>query len=95
MVAAHRNRPALDEIHHHVNRPFRIGAISDVIAEANDPFRAARPREIEARAKGLPVGMDIREDGQPHAFLHLTISPTPGPDLMDIKQHAARGAQPR
>jgi hypothetical protein len=28
-----------------------------------------RPRRVEARAKGLPVGVDIREYCQPHAFL--------------------------
>ena len=70
VVAAHGHGAAIDEAHHRLDGPFRIGAISDVIAEANHPFRATRPRKIEARAKGLPVGVDIRKNGQQHAFLH-------------------------
>ena len=69
VVAAHGHGPAIDKAHHHLNRPFRIGAISDEIAEANDAFRAARPREVEARAEGLPVGVDIRKNSQQHDFL--------------------------
>jgi hypothetical protein len=40
VVAAHGDRAALDEVHHGLNRPFRIGAIADVVAEADDPVRA-------------------------------------------------------
>ena len=69
VVAAHGDGAAIDEIHHRIDRPFRIGAIADIVAEANDPFRAARPRRVEARGERLPVGMDIRKDSQQHAFL--------------------------
>ena len=61
--------PSVDQVHHRIDRPFRIGAIADDIAEADDPLRAARTRRVEARAKRLPVGMDIRKDRQQHAFL--------------------------
>ena len=68
VVAAHRHGAALDQIHHCLDRPFRIGAIADVIAEENHALGAMRPRQIEARGKSLPVGMDIGEDGQQHAY---------------------------
>ena len=61
----------LDQAHHGIDRPFRIGAIADDIAEADDPLRTMRPREIEAGAERLPVGMDIRKDGKPHIFLRV------------------------
>ena len=69
MVAAYGHGSAIDKAHDNINRPFRIGAISDVIAEANYPFRAPRPRKVEARAERLPVGMDIRKHSQQHDFL--------------------------
>ena len=65
----HGDGAVIDQAHHRIDRPFRIGAIADDIAEADDPLRPARPREIEARAERLPVGMDIGKDGQPHTFL--------------------------
>ena len=92
VVAAHGHGAAIDQAHHRLDRPFRIGAISDVVAEANHPLRAARPRKIEARAKGLPVGMDIRKDSQQHAFLRADPIGRLVPDLMDIKQQAATPA---
>jgi len=70
VVAAHGHGAIIDEAHHRLDGPFRIGAITDVIAEANHPFRATRPRKIEARAECLPVGVNIRKNGQQHAFLH-------------------------
>ena len=89
VVAAHGYGSGIDEAHHHFNRPFRIGAISDVVAEENHPFGAARARKVEARAKGLPVGVDIRKDSQQHPYPPCRRSVSLGPDLMDIKQHAA------
>jgi hypothetical protein len=47
MVAAYGHGSAIDKAHDNINRPFRIGAISDVIAEANYPFRA--PRRARSR----------------------------------------------
>jgi len=69
MVADDGDRAVLDQGHHGIDRPFGIGAIADDIAEADDPFRAMCPREIEARAERLPVGMNVRKDGKTHAFL--------------------------
>ena len=75
MVAAHRDGAVLDQAHHGLDRPFRIGAVADDIAEADDPFRAPRAREIEAGGKRLPVGMDIRKESQQHAFLRTDHRP--------------------
>ena len=71
VVADHGDGAVIDQAHHGIDRPFRIGAIADDIAEADDALRAAGPREIEARAERLPVGMDIGKDGKPHAFLPI------------------------
>ena len=85
--------PCLDEAHHGLDRPFRIGAVADDIAEADDPLRAARPRGLEARAERLPVGMDIGKDGQPHISSPPIIAPVLARVLMDIKQRAACDVQ--
>ena len=69
MVAAHGDGAVIDEVHHGLDRPFRIGAIADDVAEADDPLRAARARRIEAGAERLPVGMDIGKDRKPQVFL--------------------------
>ena len=61
----------LDQAHHGIDRPFRIGAVADDIAEADDPLRTTRPRDIEARAERLPVGMNVRKDGKPHDLLPI------------------------
>ena len=61
VVAAHGERALLDQAHHGLDRPFGIGAISDIVAEKNEAFRAACPRRIKARGKRLPVGVDIRK----------------------------------
>ncbi len=89
----HGDGAVLDQAHHGIDRPFRIGAIADDIAEADDPLRAAGPREIEARAERLPVGMDIGKDGQPHISSASIIAPVLARVLMDIKQQAACGVQ--
>ena len=65
------DRAVLDKSHHGIDRPFRIGAVADDIAEADDPLRTTRPRDIEARAERLPVGMNVRKDGKPHVFLPI------------------------
>ncbi len=68
VVITHKGNGAVrHEVHHRIDRPFRIGAVADDIAEADDPLRPAGAREIKARAERLPVGMDIGKDGQPHA----------------------------
>ena len=84
VVAAHGDCAAIDEIHHGIDRPFGIAAIADIVAEANDPLRAARPRRVEARGERLPVGVDIREDSQQHAFLRIRRTGRSGTDLIDI-----------
>ena len=38
----HGDGAVIDQAHHRIDRPFRIGAIADDIAEADDPLRAAR-----------------------------------------------------
>ena len=87
VVAAHGDRAVVDEAHHGLDRPFRIGAISDDIAEADDPLRAARPRRLEAGAERLPVGVDIRKDRQTHLFLRVhDRADQVARGLMDIKQ---------
>ena len=68
IVVTHDGNGAVrNKVHHRIDRPFRIGAIADDIAEADDPLRTTGAREIEARGKRLPVGVDIGKDGQPHA----------------------------
>ena len=85
MVADHGNGAIIDEAHHGIDRPFRIGAIADDIAEADDPLRTAGAREIEARTERLPVGVDIGKDGQPHASPSLlTVAAKSASDLTDI-----------
>jgi hypothetical protein len=64
VVADHGDGAVIDQAHHRIDRPFRIGAIADDIAEADDPLRPAGAREIKARAERLPIGMDIGKDGQ-------------------------------
>jgi hypothetical protein len=69
MIAENRDRPVLDEVHHGIDSPFRIGAIADDIAKADDLPGAARACGIEAGLEGLPVGMNVGKDGQPQLFL--------------------------
>ena len=55
VVAAHRERPLLDELHHGVDRPFGIGAIADIVAEANEALGAvarARPQDRPRKPAG-------------------------------------------
>ena len=84
VVAEHGQSSALDQAHHRIDRPFRIGAIADIIAEADHPLGAPRPREVKAGAERLPVGMDVGEKSQPHAFLRNDAYGRAA-DLMDIK----------
>ncbi len=93
VVADHGNGAVIDQAHHGIDRPFRIGAIADDIAEADDPLGPAGAREIKARAERLPVGMDIGKDGQPHISSPSIIAPVPARVLMDIKQQAACDVQ--
>src|SRR6201987_1195509 len=69
VIAAHGERAFVDEIHHRLDRPFRISAIADVVAEADDAVRAMRLGKIEAGAEGLPIGVNVRKKCQQHAFL--------------------------
>ena len=69
VIADHGDGAVIDQAHHGIDRPLRIGAVAYDIAEADDALRAARPCDIEARAERLPVGMDVRKDGKPHVFL--------------------------
>ena len=69
MIAAHDHGAGLDQGHHGIDGPFRIGAVADDIAKADHPLRALRARGVEAGGEGLPVGMDVGEDGQPQYFL--------------------------
>ena len=87
MVAEHGHGAALDQAHHRLEGPFRIGAVSDIVAEQNHSLRPTRPRSVEACFKCLPVGVNVREDGQQHVF-PLQYRP-PAPDLAGIKQHAS------
>ena len=93
VVADHGNGAVIDETHHGIDRPFRIGAIADDIAKADDPLRPAGAREIETRAERLPVGMDIGKDGQPHISSPSIIAPMAARALRDIKQQAACDVQ--
>ena len=93
VVADDGHGAVIDQAHHRIDRPFRIGAIADDIAEADDPLRTAGAREIEARAERLPVGMDIGKDGQPHISSPSIIAPVPARVLRDIKQQAACDVQ--
>jgi hypothetical protein len=93
MVAAHSHGAVIDESHHRLDRPFRIGAISDIVAEADHPFRATRPRCLEAGAERLPVGMDIGKDSETHVSSAPMIAHALAGGLTDIKQQAARSLQ--
>ena len=62
VVADHGDGAVIDQLHPTgIDRPFRIGAIADDIAEADDPLRAAGAREIETHAERLPVGVTSRQ----------------------------------
>jgi hypothetical protein len=64
MVADDGKRTIIHKSHHGIDRPFRIGAIADDIAEADQPLGAPRTRGIKAGAERLPVGVDIGKDGR-------------------------------
>ena len=68
VVAEHDRRTLPRKLHHGIGRPFGIGAITDDVAEADDPLRTAGTRELETRAERLPVGVYIGKDGKPHVF---------------------------
>ena len=68
VVAAHGHGALLDEIHDGGDRPFGIAAIADIVAETNDALGAAPARRVEACGERLPVGVDVREESQQHAF---------------------------
>src|SRR5438552_2631168 len=71
-----------------------ILAVTDIVAEADHPLRAARPRGVEAGAEGLPVGMDIRKNSQQHANPPgLMVAPWRHRGLSSIKQHEPAGDQ--
>src|SRR6476660_9875724 len=93
VVTDHGDGAVIDQVHHRIDRPFRIGAIADDIAEADEPLRTAGAREIETRAERLPVGMDIGKDGQPHISSPSIIAAVPARVLRDIKQQVACGVQ--
>ena len=42
-LPTHGDGAVIDQAHHRIDRPFRIGAIADDIAEADDPLRARAP----------------------------------------------------
>src|SRR5262249_24778211 len=55
----------------------------------DDPLGAPAARGLQARGKGRPVGVDIRKEGQQHAFLRPSpLGPVAGPVLEGQQQHA-------
>src|SRR5580700_6842244 len=80
MVAAHRKGPLLDEPHHRLNRPFGIGAIADIVAEANKALGTVGSGGIKTCRERLPVGVNVRKKCQPHAMPpHRSRRPAPIP----------------
>jgi hypothetical protein len=66
VIAEDRDGAVCHMDYHGFDGELRIGAISDMIAEehvAVDPVAAGM---IETGRKGLPVGVDIGEEGDPH-----------------------------
>ena len=63
VIALHGNCPALHKLHDLANRPCRIGAISDEIAEQDVALRAPLPGVIEACTERLPVRVHVRHQG--------------------------------
>src|SRR5262249_15938030 len=68
VVAAHRDRALPDQLHHGIDRPFGIAAVTHEIAEQDHPLHTAGARRLEASLERLPVGMDVGEQGQQHAI---------------------------
>jgi hypothetical protein len=62
MSAAHGDGALRNELHRGIHHPFRIGAITDEIAEQDEALRALRTGDLQASLKRLPVAVDIRED---------------------------------
>ena len=93
MVAAHDQGSLLSQRHHLVDRPFGIGAIADDIAKADDALGALGARGIEACGKGLPVGVDVGEDGQPQYALRVDFRRIPDGTEPDGYQTIAESAE--
>ena len=95
VVADHGDGAIRYQVHHGIDRPLRIGAIADDIAEADDALGAAGARGIQAGAERLPVGVDVRKDRQTHVPSDSIIAPVLALVLRDIKLQAACGRQSR
>src|SRR6185312_4225035 len=88
VVADHGDGAVVDQAHHGIDRPFRIGAVAHDVAEADDPLGTLGARSIQTRAERLPVGVDIGKDRQPHMSSPSIIAHGPARTLMDIKYQA-------
>ena len=68
VVAEHGHGALVDQIHDGRHRPVGIGAIADIVAEQHDALGALVARLREASAERLPVGVNVREEGNQHGF---------------------------
>ncbi len=66
MVAAHGHGAVLDEVHDGLDRPLRIGAIADIVAEEHRSLGAELARLRQAGAERLPVGVNVGEQRDEH-----------------------------
>jgi len=91
LIADDGDRPVLDGSIMVSTRPFRIGAVSDEIAEANDLLAPRARAESRHASNALPGwhGCRQRTTASRQLFLHLDHRrPRFAHDLMDIKQLA-------
>jgi hypothetical protein len=66
VVAEHGRRAIGDQLHDRLDRPFRIGAVADVVPQQHDALGASRARVGETGGKSLPVGMNVGEERDQH-----------------------------
>jgi hypothetical protein len=66
VVTTHGKRALVDEVHDGRHRPLGVGAIADIVAEQDVLLRAVQTRRGEAGFERLPIGVDVREQGDQH-----------------------------
>jgi hypothetical protein len=68
VIAGERDSAALDLAHDGIDGEGGIGAITDIVTHENEAADACATRVVEAGLKGLPIGVNVSEDSNPHNF---------------------------
>ena len=68
VIPSERNGAMLDFAHDGIDGEGGVGAIADIVAHKNEVADAATARVVEAGLKGLPIGVNVGEDSNPHNF---------------------------